>query len=148
EKSRRHMEIVILWIKLRLHLQRFLAIVEVRHGRRAETFECGAIGISRLARWIFPKVTHFEFAGAESRELIIGEHTEIVERDWTGTDRDDRAHGIGMCARISETKNHSPRISDDDKFFGVQLRAKGFDVFDVGVQIDGRQIVLWQLRST
>src|SRR5207248_1804766 len=108
QKSGRHVEIVILGIKLRRHLQSFLSIVEVSDRCRAKTFERGPVGVSRFTRRIFPKIAHFEFTGSESRELIIGKYAEVFRRDWTRTNRDNCAHGIRVCARISEAEDHSP----------------------------------------
>src|SRR5206468_11223045 len=99
------------------------------------------------SRRIFPKIAHFEFARTESCGLIVREDTEVFRRDWTRTNRDYCAHCIGVCACISKAQDHSPRVSDHDKFLDVQLLAEGFDVFHVGVQIDRGRVMPWQLRS-
>ena len=142
------MEIVILGVKFRRHQQRFLSIVKVSDRCRAQTFERGPVGVSCFTRRIFPEVAHFEFACAQPRELIVGKHTEIFKRDRTRPNRDNRAHGIRVCARVSKAEDHSPRISDHNKLLGVQLLTERLDVFNVCVQINRRRIIRWQLRST
>src|SRR5437660_12166409 len=119
----------------------------VSRGRCTETFKCGAVGVSCLSRRLSPKVADFDFTRRESRTLIVREHTEVFRRDWTRTKRDYCAYGIGVCACISKAQDHSPRVSDHDKFLSVQLLAEGFDVFHVGVQIDRGRVIPWQLRS-
>src|SRR4029453_934413 len=121
QKRPRHAEIVGFRLKFRRHLQSFLSIKEVSYRSDAQSFECGAVGVGCFPCWIFPKVADFEFARTESRDLIVGKHTEVFEGDRTRTNRDDSAHSVGMRARISEAEDHAPRISEHDKFPRVQL---------------------------
>src|SRR5438132_12314776 len=75
------------------------------------------------------------------------ENTEAFRWDRTRAGGGYWTDCIGVCGRISKAQDHSPRVFDHNKLLGVQVLTERLDVFNVCVQINGRRVIPWQLRS-